>query len=289
MRKTSVSALLFDAGNHVFFILLACTTMLPFVYLFSLSISSAETSFATIRLLPTHATFRNYEVVLHNPLIGYGFINSIVRTVLGTALSVFVTVITAYALSRSYMPHRTFWLIFITFTMFFSGGLIPNYLLVKSLGLFNSVWALVLPSLVQTFQLIIARNFIMTIPEALEESAKIDGAGEFTVLFRIILPLSLPIIATLSLWTAVGHWNAWFDSLIYISEAKKQVMMVVMRNIVLSGQLPDVFDASPSTAVVTPETLKASTIMVTTLPILVVYPFVQKYFVKGMLIGSVKG
>lgn len=286
-RKRSLSGTIFDSFNNLFFILLACTTVYPFLYLFTLSLSPADASFATIRIIPEKVTLFNYTTVLSHNLISTGFTNSLVRTVLGTVLSVIVTIMTAYVLSKRYLPHRTFWTILVTFTMFFSGGLIPAYLLVKNLGLMNSMWALILPGLIQTFQLIVARNFLMTIPEALEESAKIDGAGEFTVLFKIVIPLSLPIIATLSLWTAVWHWNAWFDSLIYLSDAKKQVLMVVMRNVVLAGQMPDVdptFDQA-----VNPETIKAATVMVTTIPIIIVYPFLQKYFVKGMLIGSVKG
>lgn len=286
-KKRSVSGIIFDSANYLFFIVLICSTLYPFLYLLTLSLSPADASFATIQIIPTKITFTNFETVLSHDLMGSGFMNSLLRTVLGTMLSVLVTVMTAYALAKRYLPHRTFWTILVTFTMFFAGGLIPSYLLVKNLGLMDSMWALILPGLVQTFQLIVARNFLMTIPEALEESAKIDGAGEFTVLFKIVIPLSLPIIATLSLWTAVWHWNAWFDSLIYMSEAKKQVLMVVMRNVVLAGQMPDM-DPSAEQAI-NPETIKAATIMVTTIPIIIVYPFLQKYFVKGMLIGSVKG
>src|SRR5690606_16708052 len=158
-------------------------------------------------------------------------------------------------------PHRTFWTAFIVFTMFFSGGLIPNYLLVKNLGLMNTVWALTLLGLISAFSMVIARNFFMALPEEVEESAKIDGANDITILFRIVLPISLPIVATLFLWTAVGHWNAWFDSLLYMADAKRHVLQVVMRRIVLEGttQMMEMVDSEGS---INPESVKAATVMV---------------------------
>jgi putative aldouronate transport system permease protein len=175
--------------------------------------------------------------------------------------------------------------------MFFSGGLIPIYLLVKSLGLINSMWALVLPGLISAFSLIIARNFFMALPESLEESARIDGANDIRILFSIIVPISMPIIATLTLWMAVQHWNAWFDSLIYMTDSHKQVLQVVMRRIVLQGtkDMMDVNNFDDRSLVANPEMIKAATIMVTVMPIIMFYPFLQKYFVKGVLVGSLKG
>jgi putative aldouronate transport system permease protein len=181
--------------------------------------------------------------------------------------------------------------------MFFSGGLIPSYLLVRNLGLYNTFWALVLPGLISTYNMIIMRNFFMAIPAELEESARIDGAGEFTILFRIIVPVSGPIIATVILWTMVGHWNAWFDSMIYISTASKQVLQQVLRRMVLEGelqmielnQLQAIQEVGVSGVVVTPEGVKAAAVMVATIPIICIYPFLQKYFVKGVLMGSLKG
>jgi putative aldouronate transport system permease protein len=217
--------------------------------------------------------------------------NTVIRTVLGTALSLTFTIFAAYALSKRYFPHRTFWTAFIVFTMFFSGGLIPSYLLVKSLGLINSMWALVLPGLISAFSLIIARNFFMALPESLEESARIDGANDIRILFSIIVPISMPIIATLTLWMAVQHWNAWFDSLIYMTDSHKQVLQVVMRRIVLQGtkDMMDVNNFDDRSLVANPEMIKAATIMVTVMPIIMFYPFLQKYFVKGVLVGSLKG
>ncbi|MCU6708631.1 carbohydrate ABC transporter permease [Paenibacillus sp. J5C_2022] len=281
----------FDVLNYTVLIVLCLSTIYPFMFLLSLSLSPGDVSLTQIRIIPSKVTFDNYMKVLTNDFIASGFANTMVRTLIGTALTVLVTIFTAYPLAKKQFPHRGFWTAFIVFTMFFSGGLIPSYFLVKSLGLMNSVWALVLPGLIHTFQMIIARNFFMSIPESLEESAKIDGANEIRILFQIVIPLSMPIVATLSLWTAVGHWNAWFDSMIYISDADKHVLQVVLRRIVLEGtqDMMDLNAMADEDLVANPETIKATTVMVATIPIIMVYPFVQKYFVKGMMIGSLKG
>ncbi|PYI56681.1 ABC transporter permease [Paenibacillus flagellatus] len=270
---------------------LCVATIYPFLYLLSLSFSTGDVPLTRIHLLPPTWTWANYEKVLTNEYILSGFANTIARTAIGTALSLTATVFAAYPLAKRFFPHRTFWTGFIVFTMFFSGGLIPNYLLVKSLGLMNSVWALVLPGLVSAFSLIIARNFFMALPESLEESARIDGANDIVILFRIVVPVSMPIIATLTLWTAVQHWNAWFDSLIYMTDAHKQVLQVVMRRIVLQGtkDMMDVNSFEDPNLVANPDMIKAATVIVTVVPIVLFYPFLQKYFVKGVLVGSLKG
>jgi putative aldouronate transport system permease protein len=282
---------IFDVLNTLFMIALCVTTIYPFLYLLSLSFSTGDVPLTQIHLIPPEWTLANYKKVLTNEFVLGGFVNTVVRTVLGTALSLTATIFAAYPLAKRFFPHRTFWTGMIVFTMFFSGGLIPNYLLVKNLGLMNTVWALVLPGLISAFSLIIARNFFMALPESLEESAKIDGANDIVILFRIVVPVSMPIIATLSLWMAVSHWNAWFDSLIYMTEAQNQVLQVVMRRIVLLGtkDMMDLNAFDDPSLVVNPETIKAATLMVTVIPIILFYPFLQKYFVKGVLVGSLKG
>lgn len=287
-QKWSLPGVAFDVFNHALLILLCISMLYPFLFLFTLSFSSPESSFATIRLLPEKWTLDNYAKVLSNEYVLLGFGNTLLRTVLGTALTLIVTVCTAYPLAKRHFPHRNFWTMFVVFTMFFSGGLIPLYLLVKSLGLMNTTWSLVLPMLIHTFHMIICRNFFMALPESLEESAKIDGANEIVILFRIVIPLSMPILATVVLWTAVWHWNAWFDSLIYITDPTNQVLQVVMRRIVLEGT-QQMMDMGDSESVTNPETIKAATVMVTTIPIIMFYPFLQKHFVKGILVGSLKG
>ena len=194
----------------------------------------------------------------------------------------------AYPLSKKYLPNRNFWTTIVLIPMFFGGGLIPSYLLMRLLHLTNTIWALILPGLVSSYNLILVRNYMMSLPDSLEESAKIDGANEIVILFRIILPLSKPILDTIALWIAVAHWNAWFDCLIYITKKELIVLQVVLYQVINAGS-QQVVTGSLSTDVVYPEILKACTIMVTTIPIIMVYPFAQKYFIKGIMVGSLKG
>lgn len=281
----------FDWVNMLFMIAICVVTLFPFLHMLSLSLSTGNVSLTQIRIIPEEWTLSNFKKVLTNEYVIGGFINTLIRTVLGTILSLLVTIFAAYPLSKRYFPNRTFWTLFIVFTMFFSGGLIPNFLLVKNLGLMNTTWALILPGLISTFSMIIARNYFMSLPDSLEESAKIDGANDLFILYKIIVPISMPIIATLTLWTAVAHWNAWFDSMIYMTDSKKHVLQIVMRRIVLEGtqDMLDVNTLDDPNAIVNPETIKAATVMVTIIPIILFYPFVQKYFVKGVLVGSLKG
>ncbi|MGO4374043.1 carbohydrate ABC transporter permease, partial [Paenibacillus sp. MCAF20] len=195
----------------------------------------------------------------------------------------------AYPLSRKTLPHRSFYTMIILFTMFFSGGLIPSYLLIKELHLMDSRWVYIVPMLVPTFSMLVLRNFFMSIPQEVEESAKIDGANDIRVLLSIVLPLSKPVLATLALWTAVGHWNAWFDAVLYISDQSKQVLQFFLREIVVLNTDKETFGSTVVGNFKYETSIKAATVMFAVLPILVVYPFLQKYFVKGTMIGSLKG
>ncbi|WP_258525687.1 carbohydrate ABC transporter permease [Paenibacillus sp. YN15] len=290
MKHQTFSERLFDVANLFLLTLLGIATLYPFLFMMKLSFSLGG-SMADLSLIPDQLTLSNYVKVLTDSAIVDGFLRTLLRTGLGTVLTVMACILTAYPLAKPYFPNRSFWTAFIVFTMFFSGGLIPIYLLVKSLGMMNSIWALLIPGLIPTFSMIIARNFFMSLPESLEESARIDGANEFVILFRIVVPISMPIIATLVLWTAVHHWNAWFDSLIYIANPKHQVLQVILRRIVLEGtkELVDTTSIGAEGVSSNPDTIKAATVMVATLPIILFYPFLQKYFVKGMLVGSLKG
>jgi putative aldouronate transport system permease protein len=294
MVKHSTSPLdtIFTICNSLLMLFICVITIYPFLYILSTSLASANVPLTQINIIPPELSLESYHRVISNPLIGMGYWNTILRTVIGTALAVIVTLMLAYPLSKKFFPHRNFWTALVVFTMFFHGGLIPTYILVRNLHLINTIWALVLPELVSAFNLVIVRNYMMTIPDSLEESAKIDGANDITILFRIILPICKPIIATITLWIAVWHWNSWFDSMIYSTRAETQVVQLVMRRIVIEGTQNSASVYTQGNAqyeVVSPMNLKAATIMVTTLPILVVYPFVQKYFVKGIMIGSLKG
>lgn len=281
----------FDYVNILLMLLLCIITLYPFLYLLSMSFCAIDGYVTVTNLIPTKISLESYHKVFTNKWIFTGFYNTLLRTGLGTFFGLIMTICCAYPLSKKYFPNRTFWTAFIVFTMYFSGGMIPMYLVVKQLGLMNSIWSLVLPHLINTYNMIIMRNFFMSIPDSLEESARIDGANDIVILAKIILPVSKPIIATVVLWTAVWHWNAWFDSMIYMRDFGHQVLQMVLRKIVIEGssQAMDFSAATDADMQVTAETVKAATIMVATIPIICFYPFLQKYFVKGVMIGSLKG
>ncbi len=282
---------IFDTANMIVILLFCITTIYPFLYLLSLSLSSINVPVTKVYLIPPEFSLANYQKVLASRYIGSGFTNTISRVVVGTSLTLIAVILTAYPLSKKYFPNRTFWTGVVVFTMFFTGGLIPRYLLVVRLGMINTIWALVLVELVPTFTMIIARNFFMTLPESLEESVKMDGGGVMTILLHIVIPVSKPIIAVVTLWTAVWHWNAWFDSLIYMRDASRHVLQIVLRRIVLEGtqEMIEMQNLQQSVQPTNSEMVKAATIMVVTIPIVMLYPFLQKYFVKGVLVGSLKG
>lgn len=290
MNRVRTWGRLFDFANCGLMVLLCLTTLYPFLYLLTLSLSPADVSFTTLKIIPEKATLDNFLRVLSYEYTRTGFVNSISRTALGTILSVATTIAAAYALSKPYFPHRVFWTQMIILTMFFSGGLIPSYLLIRSLGLSNTIWALVLPAMINAFQLLVTRNFLSALPSELEESAKIDGANDIAILLKVVIPLSMPIVVTLGLWNIVFHWNQWFDSLLYMTKPEREVLQVVIRRIVLDGQM-DLTQAEllEERKMISTEATKAAALLITTVPIVAVYPFLQKYFVKGMMVGAVKG
>lgn len=269
--------------------LLSLCTIIPFLQVITISMSPSEViNRYGLHLIPTQFDFSGYEKVFQYQLIWQAYGNTIVRTALGTGISVLLYILGAYPLSKSYLPNRKFWTMMIIFTMYFNGGLVPSYILVsRTLHLQDTIWALVLPPAMSAFTLIVVRNFFMSIPKELEESAKIDGANDLIVLFRIIVPLSKPVLATITLWSLVYHWNSWFDCMLYISSESKYVLQYVLRLILLQGQTQDIQVVSGT--YVNTDSMKMATLLVATLPIICTYPFLQKYFVKGVLIGSVKG
>lgn len=280
----------------VLFIGVLCLSVLyPFAHLVSVSFSSPiEAIRPGFHIYPKDVTLEAYRKTFASSHIWVGFGNTVFRTVVGTAAALFFMAITAYPLSKSYLPHRTFYTMCFVLTMFFQGGLIPTYLLIKQIGLLDSrlVYILAPPFLISTFSMLIMRNFFMSIPQELEDSARIDGAGELRTLFGIVLPLSKPILATVGLWSAVGHWNSWFDGLIYIQDSSKMLLQTYMRRLIVENRLQDVqvlMDQMLGGQDVIPETVKAAALLVSIAPIVLVYPFLQKYFVKGILVGSLKG
>ena len=287
----------FTLGDVIIYTLLALlsfTIVFAFMHLLSISLSSnAVATKGGLIFVPREETLDNYSRVFTNRYIWIGYKNTLFRTVVGTSVQLVFTALGAYVLSKKYFPHRSFWTLLIVFTMFFSGGLIPTFLLVKNLGLTNTYASMILPGLVSAYNLTIMRNFFQSLPEEIEESCMIDGAGRMRIFWQFILPLSTPILATVALWLAVGHWNAWFDVLIYISDTDKRTLQVVLRNIIITGTKElDLGTASSSVndePQVSSEGLKAASIYVATIPILCVYPFLQKYFVKGIMVGSLKG
>ena len=291
----------FDATNAVLMVLLCITILYPFMRQITLSLSTAEEAMKIgFKAFPRPGamSLASYGRILQTPAIGNAYFWTVLRTALGTTLTVAVTMSMGYPLAKRYLPLRTVWTIFVLITMLFGGGIVPTFILVRSLGLINSIWPLILPILVDPFTLIIARNYLMALPEELEESARIDGANDLVVFARIVVPLSMPIIATVALWTMVLHWNSWFDALIYITSPKIKVLQILLRRVLLesnfsySGLGADVQAIQRQEELVrryTPETIKASILMVSTLPILCTYPFMQRYFVKGIILGSLKG
>lgn len=289
--KMSKGEKIFNIFNISLLGLLAFSCLYPFLYVLNLSLASAaQASKEGLRIFPSDINWASYEIVFANDAIITGFVNTIIRTVIGTILTLLATCIAAYPLARPEMPHRSMFAFIILFTMIFSGGMIPTYILIQKLGLINSMWSLIIPALITPFNVIIMKNFFQGIPESLAESAKIDGANDFIILFKIYIPLSMPVIATVALWTAVGHWNAWFDALLYINDESKQVLQVLLQRIVIesSSQLLEMGVTNTSVTAFTPETVKAATIIVTVLPILIVYPALQRFFVKGVSLGGVK-
>ncbi|ULL19076.1 carbohydrate ABC transporter permease [Paenibacillus sp. H1-7] len=271
-------------------VLAAVTCLLPMVHVLSVSLSSphAVTS-GLVTLWPRGWTLESYELLFRGSKIVHALQNSVIITVVGVVLSMVFTVLAAYPLSRSYFYCRRFFTMATVFTMLFSGGLIPTYLLLKSLGLINTYGALWLPGLISTFNMLVMRTYFDGIPEELDDAARMDGCGEWRFLLQIILPLSLPVIATLSVFYAVGYWNAFFSLLIYINQTDKYNLTVLVQQMNQSQSLMQEMNASDMQASITPEGIKTAGIVVLVVPMLMVYPFLQKYFVKGVLIGAIKG
>ena len=287
-RKKSLNNLVFDIIVYMILLAVAAITIIPFLQVVTISLSPPEVASSYgLHLFPLKIDLNGYKSILGYDTIWSSYWNTIVRTFVGTGLSMFLYIIGAYPLSRKYLPHKKFWTLFIIFTMYLSGGLIPNYLLINNwLGISNTIWSLILPGSVRAYNLVIVRNFFESIPDSLEESAKIDGANDITILFKIVAPLSKPCLATVSLWCIVGHWNAWFDCMLYIKEEAKYVLQYTLQRILIDGQIQDI---DVTDVIVNTDTMKMAALVVSILPIIMLYPFLQKYFTKGVMVGAVKG
>ncbi|MGN8646223.1 carbohydrate ABC transporter permease [Gracilibacillus sp. HCP3S3_G5_1] len=292
MMKKTLGERLFDYGNIIFLVLLSLVTFYPLLYILFASLSDPAYVAQTrgIMLAPKNFTVEAYKMVFNNPMIVTSYLNTLFYVVVGTAVNILLTSLGAYALSRKNVLWSNFIMFMIVFTMFFEGGLIPLYLLVNEMNLIDTRWALILPTAVSAFNLIIMRTAFQGIPESLEESARIDGANDFTILFRIVLPLSLPVVAVMILFYGVFHWNSWFHAMIFLQDRELFPVQLILREILIANDTSSMTSGvSAVDAMPIGETVKYATIIVATVPILCLYPFLQKYFVKGVMIGGIKG
>ncbi|GAA4856024.1 carbohydrate ABC transporter permease [Paenibacillus vulneris] len=282
---------LFTIVNTILLLGVIAVTLYPFVYMLAVSLSQdVYVMKGEVTLWPKGFNLKMYKLVFDDPKIWLAYKNTIVYVVLGTLISVVVTSMGAYALSRKDMGYHTFFTLFVVFTMFFSGGMIPTFLVVRSLGLMDTVWGMVLPGAVNTWNLILMRTFFSGIPKELEDSGRVDGLTDIGIFFRIVIPLSQAVFATIALFYAVAMWNNFMLPLLYLRNPDLFPLQVLLRNLVLAGSVSSgAVTGIGGDNMVVEDSLKFATIMVSTLPILLVYPFVQKYFVKGAMIGAVKG
>lgn len=288
-RHSTTGEKVFDIVNILFLVGFALLCFIPFINILATSFATpGEITTRSFILWPRTFTLDAYRYILSTPTIFRSIGVSLFVTVIGTSLSMVLTSFLAYGLSRKYLHGRRLFNFLIVFTMLFSGGMIPSFLVVNSLGLIDSLWSLILPGAVSAYNMIIMRNFFQGIPDSLEESAKMDGAGHFKIFFNIILPLSLPSIATVSLFYAVNYWNTYQGAILYINDHTKWPVQVLLRQIVLVSSGLNA-DATVVDVVPPAQSVKMAVIIIATLPMLIAYPFVQKYFVKGAMVGSVKG
>jgi putative aldouronate transport system permease protein len=275
---------LFDVLNYSFLFVLTLLTLYPFWTTLVVATSSSEGFFSSFyHVIPNSFSLESFAEALSLPTIYTSFAVSVLVTVCGTALSLFLTSMGAYVLSKGDLEGRNFMFRMIIFTMFFSGGLVPFYILLTQMGLRNNILVLFVPNALNTFNMILMKNYFATsVPQSLEDSARIDGLNDFQILFRIVLPTSMPIVATISLFYSVGYWNNWFMAMLFMSNDKLLPLALVMRNLVQSARSLYV----PPTVV--PQMVKAAVIIISIVPIVMVYPFIQKHFVKGIMLGAIK-
>ena len=292
LKRESVRDKVLVVVNYTLLAIIACLMIYPLIYVLSASFSNpARTVLGDIWLFPKELTVDLYVKVFQNEKILIGYRNTIIYTVFGTFINLLFSVMIAYPLSRKDFYGRNMITVFIMITMFFSGGMIPTYLLVKDLGMLDTIWAIVLPGAVSVYNVIIMRTFFQSIPNELHEAASIDGCGNISFLLKIVMPLSMPIIAVMTLFYGVGHWNAYFDSLIYLNDESKFPLQLYLRQMLIQEDMSGMSSASDnaiSEHLMQIEGLKYAVVIVASLPMLVLYPFLQKYFVSGLTLGAVK-
>lgn len=294
LTRVSKEDRIFDIVNILLIVIISLLVIYPLYFIVIASISDPNLIYSgKVWLLPKEITFEGYERIFRDSKIWIGYKNSIIYTVIGTIVNVSLTLMAAYALSRKDLYGRNALMFILMFTMFFSGGLIPTYLVVKDLGLLNTMWAMILPKAVAVWNVIVAKSFFEnTIPNELLEAAKIEGCSNTKFFMKIVLPLSKPIVAVMVLFYAVGNWNSYFDALIYLNNENLYPLQLILRNILIQNEaatqmVRDVGSLAAQQRI--SELIKYGVIIIASVPLLIVYPFVQKYFVKGVMIGGVKG
>jgi putative aldouronate transport system permease protein len=285
VRRSKKKLHLFDYINYTLLTLLTLITVYPFWYVLVISFSTKEGFYkSAYHILPNSFSLETYKYAFTNEQVFRSLGVSLTVTVLGVIISLILTSMGAYALSKQKLKGRKFFFIIMIFTMFFNGGIVPLYLLINSLEMRDTLWALILPMAINTFNLILMMNYFSSLPESLEESAKIDGCNDFQILFKIVLPSSKPIVMTMILFYAVFYWNDWFLSMLFITDQKLYPLSLFLRNMIISSQN----FMSTGLALQVPDMLKSAVIVISVFPVLLLYPFVQKYFVQGIMLGSVK-
>lgn len=282
---------LFDVFNHVFILGLGLLALAPLINLLAISLSnSAAAMGGYVTFWPVNFTLENYLAIIKSPAIYRAFLISVERTLLGTAISLFLTIITAYPLSKSAREFkgRNIFMWLLVFTLLFEGGLIPYFMVIRSLGLLNTIWALIVPG-VSAWSVILLMNFFREVPRELEEAALLDGASHWQTLWRIYVPLSVPAIATLALFAAVWHWNAWFDGMIFMTDNANYPLQTYLRTVVIDLNSTTIQMDVTKVDALSQRSLRAAMIFVATVPIMLIYPFLQRYFVTGIKLGAVKG
>ncbi|KQX45727.1 MULTISPECIES: carbohydrate ABC transporter permease [unclassified Paenibacillus] len=280
---------IFNIFNIILLGIIGLSMVLPLIHIIAQSLSNnTAINAGKVSLWPVGFTLGSYKLILQDPTIWIGFRNSVIITVFGTLINLFMTTTLAYPLSRPEYLFRRSILVMVLFTLIFSAPLIPNYLLVKQLGLLNTLWALMLPMAISAFNLFVMRSFFLNLPTELLDSARIDGCGEFRILWNIVLPLSKPAMATMGIMYAVGHWNRYAEAVFYIDHRNWIPLQVRLREIVFTDQMGQSDVSSELMLLLSPEGIKMAVIVVATIPILCVYPFLQKHFIQGMMVGSVK-
>jgi putative aldouronate transport system permease protein len=293
MKKYGIGDRVFLIANNVFMVLVCAIMLYPILFVLGRSfMTDIERAARPLALFPKAASLSAYRFIfMRGSYIGNAYLVTIGRTVIGTGCSLFFTALCAYVLSRKEYPLRKVFTFIVVFTMWFNGGLIPNFLLIRSLHLNNNFLVYIFPVLISAWNMTIMRNFFSSISETLFESARIDGANDLVIFFRIVLPLSTASLATIGLFYAVSQWNAWFDSMMYCTDRALWTMQLFLREIIRNVQSMDLLDQTAILPMVKPpaESVQMATIVVATIPILCLYPFLQKYFVKGVMVGSLKG